>query len=92
MFVSHNYVTLEHYKLEIPTCFNPCRPVIRKCNYEIIMYKKLYDIFIAVGAWYVVHHVVEANVDRYVQNRFNICSDMEPECSRSWRHLVRMCI
>jgi len=56
------------------------------------MYKKLYDIFIAVGAWYVVHHVVEANVDRYVQNRFNICSDMEPECSRSWRHLVRMCI
>ena len=62
-FVSHNYVMLEHYKLEICTCFDPTRPVIRECTYEIIMYKTLCDIFIAVGAWYVVHYLVEASVE-----------------------------
>jgi len=50
MFVPHNYVMLEHYKLEIPTCIDPSTPIIRECTYKIIMYKMLYDIFIAVGA------------------------------------------
>ena len=50
MNVCHNYITLEHYKLEIPTCIDPSTPIIRECTYEIIVYKMLYDIFIAVGA------------------------------------------
>jgi hypothetical protein len=40
-FVSHNCITLKHKELQTPTCFDPCRIIIKEYTHQIIMYKTL---------------------------------------------------